>query len=309
MYTCRLCNLLEDNDEWDNCLGEAGGFQMPTQLWCLFATICIFCHPTDTLQLWLGHKSAMMGDFSRAHNADTAENLALMDILQLLSVHGFSCADWHLPNPLPSNQLPVTDNDQTEQQTQGAERMAQLNDKQREAVDSILCGWLHTYIISNTRALLSIGGPGGTGECEFCMDWSTFTFELALYNVLMYFLFRRKLCVQHIDQCSARKKSEGGSDFGLAFAAQLLSEGRTLLSPFKLPVPILDTSTCNVSPTTPHAAMLRGLHLTIFDKASMIPAHALCASHLLLRDLMNNYHTHLVGRSCCLEETLGRFSQ
>ena len=79
-----------------------------------------------------------MEDFSRAHNDDTAENLALLDIQQLLSVHVFSCTDYYLPNPLPLNQLPVTDDDQTEQQIQGEERMAQLNYKQSEEVDIIL---------------------------------------------------------------------------------------------------------------------------------------------------------------------------
>ena len=39
-------------------------------------------------------------------------------------------------------------------------------------------------------------------------------------------------------------------------AAQLLSGGQTLHSLFNLPVPILDTSTCNVSPRSDHAAML-----------------------------------------------------
>ena len=68
-------------------------------------------------------------------------------------------------------------------------------------------------------------------------------------------------------------------------AAQLLSCGRTLHSLFKLPVPILETSTCNVSPTSNHADMLRKLHLIILDEASMIPAHALNAIDLLLRDI------------------------
>ena len=55
-------------------------------------------------------------------------------------------------------------------------------------------------------------------------------------------------------------------------------------------MPILYTSMCNVSPTTPHAAMLRGLDLIILNEASMIPAHSLCATDLLLLDLMNNHH-------------------
>ena len=71
---CRLRNLLEDDDECDNCLAEAEGFQISYQLRPLFATTCVFfCHPAHPLQLWLGDKLAMMEDFSRAHNADTAE--------------------------------------------------------------------------------------------------------------------------------------------------------------------------------------------------------------------------------------------
>ena len=38
---CKLRNLLE-HDEWDNCLAEATTLQMPAQLRCLFATICVF---------------------------------------------------------------------------------------------------------------------------------------------------------------------------------------------------------------------------------------------------------------------------
>ena len=49
----------------------------------------------------------MVEDFSRAYNADTAENLALLDIEQLLSVHGFSCANYHLPSHVLSYQLPA----------------------------------------------------------------------------------------------------------------------------------------------------------------------------------------------------------
>ena len=88
---CRLHNLLEDDDEWDNRLAELASLQMPTQLRHLFVTICMFCQPGDLLQLWLDHKLATMEDFSKVNNAETAENLALLDTEQLLSVHGFSC--------------------------------------------------------------------------------------------------------------------------------------------------------------------------------------------------------------------------
>ena len=56
---------------------------------------------------------------------------------------------------------------------------------------------------------------------------------------------------------------------------------------FKLPVPILDTSTCNVKQTSSHAAMPLSMSLIIIDEASMMPLHALHAFDKLLRDLTN----------------------
>ena len=84
---CRLHNLLDDDDEWDNRLAEAASLQMPTQLRHLFVTFCMSCQPGHPLQLWLDHKLAIMEDFSRVNSAETAENFALLDTEQLLSVH------------------------------------------------------------------------------------------------------------------------------------------------------------------------------------------------------------------------------
>ena len=58
-------------------------------------------------------------------------------------------------------------------------------------------------------------------------------------------------------------------------AATLLTEGRTVHSLYKLPVPVVDTSSCNVSPTSEHANFLRNQNMFIIDEASMIPTHAL----------------------------------
>ena len=68
-------------------------------------------------------------------------------------------------------------------------------------------------------------------------------------------------------------------------AATLLSCGRTVHSLFKLPVPLLDTSCCNITPTSNYAAMLREVSLFIVDEASMVPLHAFNAIDRLLRDI------------------------
>ena len=71
-------------------------------------------------------------------------------------------------------------------------------------------------------------------------------------------------------------------------AADLLKGGRTIHSLFKLPVPIHETSTCNVPPHSAHAQMLKNLDLIILDEASMIPSEALRAINTLLQDIMES---------------------
>jgi hypothetical protein len=68
-------------------------------------------------------------------------------------------------------------------------------------------------------------------------------------------------------------------------AATLLTGGRTVHNLFKLPVPIIDTSVCNVSPTSKHAAFLKSITMFIIDEASMVPSLALNAIDLMLRDI------------------------
>ena len=50
-------------------------------------------------------------------------------------------------------------------------------------------------------------------------------------------------------------------------------------------VPLLDNSSCNITPTSNYAAMLRNVSLFIVDEASMVPLHAFNAIDRLLRDI------------------------
>ena len=71
-------------------------------------------------------------------------------------------------------------------------------------------------------------------------------------------------------------------------AGNLLRFGQTTHCLFKLPVPILETSTCNITPTSRQAEFIRSLSIIFIDEASMIPLHALSAIDIMLRDIMNN---------------------
>ena len=57
---------------------------------------------------------------------------------------------------------------------------------------------------------------------------------------------------------------------------------------FKLPVPTLKNSTCDVAPNSVHGQFLRQVSLYLLDEASVIPKHAVNAIDKLLQDVCNN---------------------
>lgn len=72
-------------------------------------------------------------------------------------------------------------------------------------------------------------------------------------------------------------------------ATTLMISGHTVHSFFKLPVPVVENSTCNVPPTSHHAELLRGINLFIVDEASMIPSHALHAMDRYLQGITQDH--------------------
>jgi hypothetical protein len=137
--------------------------------------------------------------------------------------------------------------------------ISQLNDEQAELVDTVI---RDLRAIQQGEALKCrayfLDGPGGSGK-TMC------------YNTL-------------ISWCRGQGKKVASTAW-TGIAATLLKGGRTCHNLFKLPVPILDTSVCNVSPTSTHAEFLRSMDMFIIDEASMVPAHALRAIDDMLRDI------------------------
>ncbi|XP_035231014.1 ATP-dependent DNA helicase pif1-like [Stegodyphus dumicola] len=68
-------------------------------------------------------------------------------------------------------------------------------------------------------------------------------------------------------------------------AAVLLTGGRTVHSTFKLPVPILENSSCHVRQDSAEGRYLKTAKLFIWDECTMTPHYALEAVDRLLRDL------------------------
>jgi hypothetical protein len=61
--TCLARGLLQDDAEWDQCLLEVAGVQLPRSLRQLFASLLIFNNVTNPGRLWDRHKGALTEDF------------------------------------------------------------------------------------------------------------------------------------------------------------------------------------------------------------------------------------------------------
>ncbi|XP_071137070.1 uncharacterized protein [Mytilus edulis] len=110
---------------------------------------------------------------------------------------------------------------------------------------------------TNTTAYY-VDGPGGSGK----------TF---LYNTIL-----------------ARIRSKGKIALAVAsagIAAELLEGGRTAHSRFKIPIPISETSTCNISRNSALANLIKNTANIVWDEAPMIHKHVLECVHRTLCDI------------------------
>uniref|UniRef100_UPI00358EF83A uncharacterized protein n=1 Tax=Myxine glutinosa TaxID=7769 RepID=UPI00358EF83A len=135
-----------------------------------------------------------------------------------------------------------------------------LNDDQIQIVDEVLQA-IHCRDQYTGNRLFFVDGP--SRSCK--------TF---LYNTLLHIL--RGQCRLVLPMAYS------------GIAATLLAGGRTSHHRFKLPVPILENSTCNISPTSKDADALRKANLFIWDEAPMAPAYALVAVDRCLWDVTSN---------------------
>uniref|UniRef100_UPI00358ED374 ATP-dependent DNA helicase PIF1-like n=1 Tax=Myxine glutinosa TaxID=7769 RepID=UPI00358ED374 len=133
-------------------------------------------------------------------------------------------------------------------------------DDQIKIVDEVLQA-VHCRDQYTGNRLFFVDGPSGSGK----------TF---LYNTLLHILQGQCRLVLPMAYSG--------------IAATLLAGGRTSHHRFKLPVPILENSTCNISPTSKDADTLRKANLFIWDEAPMAPAYALAAVDRCLRDVTSN---------------------
>ena len=263
--------LLQDDEEWVDCLNEVALTASPSQIRLLFVTLLVFCEPASPVQLWDKFKTYMSEDISRHHRYLSQSQIleqALKFINDLLRQHGKSLKDF--PGmPIPS-EIVTNYTDQSnimieelcyareEQVEKATECERKMNKDQAQVFNKII----ETVLSDKTEQILFfVDGPGGTGK----------TF---LYNAIL-----------------AKFRSLGKIALAVAssgIAAELLEGGRTAHSRFKIPIPILPTSTCNISRPSELAALIRQTSLIIWDEAPMLHRYVFECVHRTLCDLFKN---------------------
>ncbi|XP_053568401.1 uncharacterized protein LOC128657987 [Bombina bombina] len=186
------------------------------------------------------------------------KNLALTDIQNVLILHSKRCEDFGLPNP--SNFIPEMQfNYVTHLEAQvGAQLQEALNIEQKAAFDNVMSAIDNENL---PHRCFFIDGPGGSGKTY-------------LYKTLLSTL---------------RGRTDGVLPVAsTGIAANLLDGGRTYHSQFKLPIPLLETSTSNMRMTSKDAEFIRNAKLLIWDEASMTPGIALKCVNNLLQEIMQN---------------------
>ena len=261
--------LLESDTEWDNCLSEASISFMPKQLQSLFVTILIFGQPTKPLALWEKYKEVMAEDISQnfplAHtmcNADKQKgvmNKVLLCLQEELEGMGSSLEVFGLPSPnleFHVQRVPKTISEEMfcaqNQADIGRRKCEQLNTDQAHAFSTIMEA---VNDDTHVNRLFFLNAPGGYGK--------TFLIEALLSTV------------RGLGKIALAVASSG-------IAAELLEGGRTAHSRFKIPIPINESSVCNISLQSDIAKLIQKTSLIIWDEIMMSHVHQVdCVDHSL----------------------------
>jgi hypothetical protein len=256
--------LLESDNSIRECMIDASNQRLPYALRRLFATILIFCEPTDVRGLFNEFYPHMVEDYQLTNNivGDNLTNKLLRELRDLLILHGKFIKDYDLPaitieategDGVPKMILEELSVQIPHEDIQSVEK---LNSDQMFAFNTIM-----NVINHKERAVFFVDGPGGTGK----------TF---LYRAIMAFLRSRG------DIVLATASS--------GIAATLLPGGRTAHSRFRIPFEIEPSSRCTMPKQGDLAKLMRRATAIIWDEAPMINRYCVEALDRTLQDVMGN---------------------
>ncbi|ONM32547.1 hypothetical protein ZEAMMB73_Zm00001d041145 [Zea mays] len=161
--------LLESDNTLDECLTERALFQMPSALRWLFATILVYCEPSDVALLWQKHKDSMSEDYQhRSQNKTHVEQMVLIDIRNMLQSMGKDIKTFPLPPIIDAYDDAIGTarevyEEESIQLTAGDVALKDsLNEEQRAAYDKIM-----SAVDTDQGRLFFVDGPGRTAHSRF----------------------------------------------------------------------------------------------------------------------------------------------
>lgn len=270
---CLARGLLESDAEWRECLAEACEMQLGSRLRRLFATILIFCSPSQPNDLWLEFWPKICDDLPLrllrmgVQNPDPSDiqDYGLYLLNEILHESGSDLADWPaMPRPthnwetVRSNPLIIEQLSFNQRQERELLRSSvELLNPEQFAIFSAATA----SVASNLNKIFFVNGPGGTGK----------TF---LYRVIC----NKIRGDGHIALCVA---SSG-------IAALLLPGGRTSHSMFKIPIDINEDTMCAISKNSDRGRLMQAAKAIIWDEISAQHRFAPEAVDRTLRDIRND---------------------
>ena len=272
---CYALGMLEDDQEWKQCLTEAGQMQTGYTLRMLFATIVFHCNPTSPVELWDQFKHNICDDLMHKltnlfPNRNILEEevydygLHLIDHVlrnwgtQLSDIPGMPAivGNWGVVvggNRLIHDQLDYNIEELTVRVTANT---AQFNPAQRGVYDAVM-----ESVNNNNGKIFFLHSAGGCGKTFVC---NTIAAAVRAQGKIA-------LCVA----------SSG-------IASLLLEGGRTAHSTFKIPLQVNDTSFCSITRRSDAYPLLRETSIIIWDEVPMQHKYAVDAVNRTIQDLLGN---------------------
>ncbi|XP_077222124.1 uncharacterized protein LOC143855967 [Tasmannia lanceolata] len=254
--------LLEDDNDILFCLQEASTFTMPSSLRRLFATILVFCEPTNVRLLWdaiLPHMAEDLRTISECHT-NTRATYVLKKLKGILKSMGKKLSKYDLPKLSKECMADAESLEEIlEEQSivtplEDVEAISQLNVDQKYAFETIM-----KRINEGKHGIFIIDGPGGT--CKT-------------------FLYRALLAKIRASNSIAIATATSG------VAASIIPGGRTAHSRFKIPIDVKITTVCGIPKQCGTAKLLVKAAIIIWDEAPMSKKYEVEALDRTLQDIM-----------------------
>ena len=158
--------LIEADNTLDDAMTEAELFRMPSSLRRLFATILVFCEPSNVCSLWNKHLEAMSEDYNSNYKCKhTVEQMVLKNIRDMLHSMGKDIESFPLPEIEKQHEttddipMEIVEETSIEVDPEDISLHKNLNIEQRKAYDEILA-----TVDRQRGGIFFVNGPGGMGK-------------------------------------------------------------------------------------------------------------------------------------------------